>query len=158
MKCVSYHGIEYLSSYNPKNDPKNLYIRLGKDGNFIPVGDEEMQDFNYHDFVIQMNSLVNSNGELTSIIRRSKCLNILLNICLSIILFFFSAFIFYISYSLILKFIANIDITFNYQFYIIAIVLINIILLLLVLYGLRTVEAKKFFSIFVKNCKSKNTI
>ena len=50
VKCVSYHGIEYLSSYNPKNDPKNLYIRLGKDGNFIPVGDEEMQDFNYDDF------------------------------------------------------------------------------------------------------------
>ena len=158
VKCVSYHGIEYLSSYNPKNDTKNLYIRLGKDGNFIPVGDEEMQDFNYDDFVMQMNSLVNSNGELTSIIRRSKCLNILLNICLSIILFFFSAFIFYISYSLILKFIANIDITFNYQFYIIAIVLINIILLLLVLYGLRTVEAKKFFSIFSYLQTKKDTV
>lgn len=157
-KCVSYHGIEYFSEYNPKNDSKNLYIKLGKDGNFIPVGDEEMQDFNYDDFVMQMNSLVNSNGELTSIITRSKCLNILLNFCLSIILFFFSAFTFFILYSLILKYIANINIEFKYEYYIIVIVIINMILLLLVLYGLKAVEAKKYFSIFSYLQTKKDTV
>lgn len=158
VKCISYHGIEYFSTYKPKNNSKNLYIKLGKDGNFIYLGDDNVQDFNYDDFILRMNSLVNPKKVLTSIIHKYKCLSILLKVCLGFILIFLSFFIFFILYSLLLYFLFKKKVELFHKYYLLGLFGFKICSLIAILFAIKKNNESKHFNVFAYLQGKKETI
>ena len=158
VKCISYHGIEYFSTYKPKNNSKNLYIKLGKEGNFVYVRDDDIQDFNYDDFILRMNSLVNPKKVLTSIIHKYKCLSALFKTCLGIILIFLSFFIFFLLYTLIMYFLYKKKVNLFYKYYLLGLFGFKVCSLIAILFAIKKNNEKKYFNVFAYLQGKKETI
>lgn len=148
IKCVSYHGIEYKSVYNPKSTQKTMYILFSQsEGKFLDLT-EDFEDFNYSDFIAKINSIVNKNNVLALVSKKYSALKCILGLCLAIASVYLSVVTFFAIYNLILFFTMNDYVQNKYVLYIWSIFLFILLLTCFLFSFFNKIDAKKYFEIF----------